>query len=111
MFAPFSIIVASIFEHRFHIDFVSMLGWSLISLLILFDTFFRSRTQPAKPPQINAFAMMLHVFYISENIAFYNVDDFSDTYFGIDFGCDLASVLFPFWHPFNINVRVLGCSF
>ena len=34
-----------------------------------------------------------------------------DTYFGIDLGYVLAPILFLFWHPFGINVRVLGCSF
>ena len=34
-----------------------------------------------------------------------------DTYFGIDFGCVWASILSPCWHPFGINVRVLGRSF
>ena len=32
----------------------------------------------------------------------------SDTYFGIDFGCVLASILSPFCNPFGINVRVFG---
>ena len=36
---------------------------------------------------------------------------FGETYFGIDFGCVLASILFPFWYSFGINVSVSGCSF
>ena len=32
-------------------------------------------------------------------------------YFGTDFGCVLVSTPSPFWHPFGINVSVLGCSF
>ena len=82
----------------------------LVSFLMFFDTF-SVRARNLQNLQKHCFYNEFACFYHQKNMIFHDVHDFFDTYFGIDFGCVLASILSPFWHPFGINVRVLGCSF
>ena len=55
--------------------------------------------------------MKLNDFSIRKNMILMIFMIFSVIYFGIDFWWVLASILLTFWHPFNINFRILGWSF
>ena len=63
------------YEYEFYIDLSSMLGWVLVSLLIIVWYLFRSRTQPVKPSNTFVFAMNLNELTIQRNMIF---DDFHD---------------------------------
>ena len=71
------------FEHEACIDFALILGWILISCLMLVGYLFRSRTQPVETSKKHKYND-LNNFTVQRDMIFDDFHDSSFTSFGID---------------------------
>ena len=91
-------------EHEISIEFSSILGWMLVSLLMFFNTF-SARVRNLLNLQNHILKMNLHDLILQRKIRF---DDFHDIFrylfwlwLLMSFGIDVSSSLGAFWHQFS----------
>ena len=89
-----------LFEHRFHIDFVSIWRLIWVTISICFWYLFRSRTQTATPYKTSVFLMNLHVFTRQQNMEFHSFHDLFRYLFSIGFRWFCASISASFCNSF-----------